>query len=151
MPPEEDNIEDQDQVVVVSINIDGREIDFILSDVLDIDEKKYAVLYSDDEFLLPEDRTLFATITEEQGEDKFTLVTDPIEANMVAGYVAVDAIDEMLVSVRSELREIIFLLGSLDPVELPLDKQKVLSIIQDKVTELLKDLNEEAAGPERED
>lgn len=137
-----------EEVIVINVNIDGRDTEFLLTDLLNIDEQRYGVLYSDDDMLAPEDRTLFAKVVEEDLDDRFELVTDPVEVDMVAAHAALNAIDDLLLEVRSGLREISSLVSSIDQTDLPIDTQKILGIIGVKSVGLLEALNEEAEDPQ---
>jgi len=89
-----DTPEEQDlpEVVVVEMDVDGRPVEYVVTDVILVREQRYVTLYSEDEFLDLEDRTVFAKIVEsEEGEEQFELLQDTIELDMVVANATVSA------------------------------------------------------------
>jgi len=149
---EEPQGQEQEEVIVLELQVDGRVLEFFLTDIQEILGKRYATLFCDDDFVLDEDRTIFAKIDSSTGEDKFEVLSDPIELEMVIANSTLNVVDDFLFGVREEVRQINEKMLSLeDPAELPLDKQKILGIIYNKVQNLLAMLDDGPEGVEDQD
>jgi len=143
-------MEEEQEVVVVDINVDGRQLEYLLVDVLDVKEKRYAVLFTEDGLAMPEDRTLFARIEESDAGDSFSLVSDPVELDLVIATAALNAVEDLLVMVRNDLRGVLGDLNSVEVEPLGVDNRNILGIIKGKVETILTALNEEGQDDEQE-
>jgi len=54
---EEPQGQEQEEVIVLELQVDGRVLEFFLTDIQEILGKRYATLFCDDDFVLDEDRT----------------------------------------------------------------------------------------------
>lgn len=149
--PQEEAPEGGDEVVVVDINIDGRSVEYVLTDVISVRDQRYGTLYSEDDFLDPEDRTVFTRIVEtEEGEDQFELLQDNMELDMVVANATISALEDLLGGVRSELAQVRSLLVQTDFAEASEDNRKVLGVILSKCANLLELLEQEGVEEEAE-
>lgn len=140
--------ESQEEVIALEIDLDGRKIEFLLTDIQEILGSRYAALFSDDPFLLDEDRTIFAKIETIDGEDTFQVLTDPIELEMVISNTTLDVVEDMLLGVRSEIRQISQQVMSIDPALVPDTVRASLGIIYSKAQGLLEMLEDAPDVPE---
>jgi len=140
--------ESQEEVVALEIELDGRKIEFLLTDIQEILGSRYAALFSDDPHLLDEDRTIFAKIETVDGEDVFQVLTDPIELEMVIANTTLDVVEDMLLGVRAEIRQISQLVLGIDPSVVPDIVQASLGMIYSKALGLLEMLEEAPDVPE---
>jgi hypothetical protein len=141
--PEEQNPESL-EVVAVEMDVDGRPVEYILTDIILVRDQRYATLFSEDEFIDPQDRTVFAKIVEtETGDEQFELLQDDIELDMVVANATVSALEDMLSGMRFELFQMKSLLGQTDFTNLPDSQQQVLGVVYTKCTNLLEMLDEE--------
>jgi len=148
-----DTPEEQDlpEVVVVEMDVDGRPVEYVVTDVILVREQRYVTLYSEDEFLDLEDRTVFAKIVEsEEGEEQFELLQDTIELDMVVANATVSALEDMLTGIRFELVQMKNLLTQTDFGELDDLKQKTLGVVFTKCSNLLELLDEEVRDMEED-
>jgi hypothetical protein len=126
------------------MDVDGRPVEYILTDIILVRDQRYATLFSEDEFIDPQDRTVFAKIVEtETGDEQFELLQDDIELDMVVANATVSALEDMLSGMRFELFQMKSLLGQTDFTNLPDSQQQVLGVVYTKCTNLLEMLDEE--------
>lgn len=135
------------EVIAVDVDLDGRTIEFILTDIIEALDKQYAVLQTEDNILEEEDRTLFASIQEIDGEDSFTILSDPLEIEMVAANATLNIVEDLMVRVRSEVRSILSLVPNTDK---EIDNPSNYGIIRDRLASLLDALNQEPDSIEEE-
>lgn len=136
-------MEETEEVVVLEVDLDGRTVDFLLTDIFEIADRRYATLVSDDEFLTPEDRTIFARVTEVDSEDRFEVIEDPIEMEMVSANATLDVVEDILFGIKSSLSDVLSLLQSVDPLALPEESKQSLGIAYSRVQSILESLREE--------
>jgi hypothetical protein len=138
-------VDETEEVVVLEVDLDGRTLDFLLTDIFEVADRRYATLVSDDEFLTPEERTIFARVTEVEGEDRFEVIEDPIEMEMVSANATLDVVEDILFGIKSSLSDVISLLQSIDPAGMSDDSKKSLGIVYSRVQSVLESLREEVA------
>lgn len=138
-------LEETEEVVVLEVDLDGRTLDFLLTDIFEIADRRYATLVSDDEFLTPEERTIFARITEVGGEDRFEVIEDPIEMEMVSASATLDVVEDILFGIKSSLSDVVNLLRNIDPAGMTEEGKNSLGIAYSRVQSVLESLREEVA------
>jgi len=144
-------MDDQEEVVVIELEVDGTKLEYILTDVLEIGERRYATLYCDADGLEDEDRTLFAKINDVEGEDRFDVLSQSDELEMVLANTTVNVLDDLLLMTRARIFAAWGTLRSIDGNAIVETERSKLALLHDQLSDVLSLLNADTQEEDSED